>query len=139
MKNILTKKNVLWGSSLYVFFLSVLYVSGFDCYQNSWCHGTLGDLISRIIFALLPLIGIFFFSLLTYRMKDEVFLYWITFTKWYMPAWIFSSFFLLNSRSYGGGFGSFIDNWLRGVLVLGLLCAYLLVSIILIIKKRLEK
>ena len=46
----------------------------------------------------------FVFSVITYRMKDEVFQSWWTFARWFVPIIIIVTF-LLNMQSSGGGLG----------------------------------
>lgn len=135
MENWLTKKNILLCSSLYVLALIALYASHFDCYQATWCNGSLGDFMGGTILSLSPLAVIFLFSLLTYRMRDDIFAYWVTFTKWYFPVWIFCSFFFFTTHGHGGGFGGLIDKWLEAIFAWGLFSLYPLVSIILITRK----
>ncbi len=66
-----------------------------------------GNLICRVklqdLFVLLYSIPVLFlFSLITYRMRDEVFRAWWNFARWWVPVIIVVTL-LLNSASDGGG------------------------------------
>jgi hypothetical protein len=91
--NFITKKNVLLVSS--VFALALVAIVGGEALEL--CNrGTLCDRITdsfgpfSVILLIVPLL--FPFSLITYRMKEEVFQRWIRFAVWYIPLLIIGYF-----------------------------------------------
>ncbi|MDO8231925.1 MAG: hypothetical protein Q7T37_01860 [bacterium] len=94
-----TKKNVLRVSSGYIVYLTSLFLVSVVCYSN-WCRIHDDDLLGRILFFFAPLFPIFFLSLITYRMKDEVFQAWWGFARWWVPVIIVVTLLLENA---GGG------------------------------------
>lgn len=83
----LTKKNILITGGIGAIFVLFLVILGTDtCYRDDICkivrHAFGYDLLGvTIIFPL-----ILFFSILTYRMRDEVFEHWVRFAAWGVPA-----------------------------------------------------
>jgi len=55
------------------------------------------DTLSGIEIFFLPILPIALFSLITYRMKDDVFTTWIGFAKWWVPLTIFLTLIALGS------------------------------------------
>ena len=81
----MTKKNVLVISS--VFFTALIFLvifqetCNYDSHGFCWKYWTeLGD-ISGYILIFTP---VFFISLITYKMRDEIFVTWIKFTTWWV-------------------------------------------------------
>ncbi len=113
-----TKKYVLFvsgGSTLLV--LTLFYIGSNSCYANPFCNDTF------LILFLIPL-PLFFLSLFTYRMKDEVFRAWWNFARWWVLV-IFIATLLLNNLSGGGTIGmdkdftAFILIIFYSILILG--------------------
>ena len=73
---------------------------------------------------------VFLFSLITYKMRDEVSRAWITFAKWWVPAQIL--LVLLTPESSGGYFVVILDKQLVAILLSAL---FVLISLLLIIYK----
>jgi hypothetical protein len=103
MKKINTKKAVLWSAVVVMGILVVVDVIGGPriCgVANLVCRTNLEE-----IFTLLYSIPVFFLlSLITYRMKEEVFRAWWNFARWWVPVIIVATL-LLNSANSGGGMG----------------------------------
>ncbi|MFA5831093.1 MAG: hypothetical protein WC878_04670 [Candidatus Paceibacterota bacterium] len=82
----MTKKNVLLiSSNLIVILCFLAYIQTGDiCYMKSWCRNFWEEinLLGAILFIFIP---IFLFSLITYKMRDEVFRSWIHFSCWWIP------------------------------------------------------
>lgn len=80
------------------------------------------------------MIPVFFFSLITYKMQDEVFRSWWGFARWFVPVIVLVTLFQ-NMQSGGGGLG--IGGAVSGAfdfLVLVLLYAiFVIVSIVRIV------
>jgi hypothetical protein len=126
-----TKKSILvFGAigTIYFVALTLLSTTHF-CPNNQTCT----DLFMRFspwnlasyIFFTLPF---FFLSLITYRMKDEVFRAWWRFARWWVPVIIATTLFLENA---GGGGGLGIGSAVQGAfifLVLAILYAILIIT-----------
>lgn len=85
MKNLVTKKNVfIFSSALAVALLFVGYFQE-KCYENAhslcWQYW---DKIPDDIQVFYLMFPIFFFSLITYKLRDEVFESWMKFAKWWV-------------------------------------------------------
>lgn len=89
MKTLVTKKNILILSLFGTIFLVLLGMLGIEsCYRNTTCKMfrdllSFESLSSSILF--LPL---FLFSLITYKMRDEIFEIWVKFALWWAGATI---------------------------------------------------
>jgi hypothetical protein len=129
----ISKKLVLWISLIVTLFLGlVLIIEGKDyCYQNILCEKifNLAGFLSFNIF-LFPVI--LFFSLITYKMRDEVFRLWVRFTYIWLPLTLILVFIAPEYQNswlpiYEKGFVSFVMS-----------AIYVLVSIILVVIKHLS-
>ncbi len=84
--------------------LSLFSLENHSCYISPFCM-KIRSFFSSDIFTLVFLtIPIFFLSLITYKMRDEVFRAWWHFARWFVPVIIVVTF-LLNNASGGGGLG----------------------------------
>jgi hypothetical protein len=133
MNKLLTKKNVFFlglGSlSVLVIFASLMSMD--MCYQNSACHEFFVSLITRtFIFILFPFISIFLLSLVTYKMRDEIFAAWISFAVCWIPLSMLA--ILLTPADDGGSF----SIPLKGPLALFCAVALLVISLVIIIYKH---
>lgn len=132
MKNLLTKKNVfllgLGSLTALIIFGSIMSMD--MCYQNTNCHVFFVSSITRtFIFILFPFISLFLLSLLTYKMREEIFATWISFAKWWVPLSMVA--ILLTPTDDGGSF----SIPLKGPLALFCAVALLVVSLIIIAYK----
>lgn len=121
------KRNVLIISSAYAIFFLVIFMLGEYC-DSAWCRVHDDDPLGIIFFFLLPLLPLFFLSLITYRMKEEVFQAWWGFAWWWVLVIIAVTLFLQNA---GGGGGIGISGAVSGafdVLVIGILYVILVVT-----------
>ena len=93
-----TKKNsLLFGLGSTLLVIALFLLDSNYCYANPFCNDTF------MILFLIPF-PIFVFSLFTYRMKDEVFLAWFNFAKWWVPVIIGVTLWVENAGG-GGGWG----------------------------------
>jgi len=101
----MNKKNIFSVSGIAIILLLILgYIqSGDICYSRSWCNN-LWDNINTVGEILLVFIPVFIFSLITYKMRDEVFQAWWKFARWFVPV-IMLVTFLINSQDRSGGMG----------------------------------
>lgn len=100
-----TKKNVLRISSVYIFYFAVLLLVSSTCNGSNWCSIQEDDIFGLILFSFAPLAPLFLFSVITYRMKDEVFRAWWGFARWWVPVIIVATLLLENTGDGGGGIG----------------------------------
>lgn len=126
-----TKKYVLFvsgGSTLLV--LTLFYIGSNSCYANPFCNDTF------LILFLIPL-PLFFLSLITYRMRDEIFHAWWSFARWWVLVIIAVTLFLNMVGSGGGlGIGGAISSGFN-ILVLSIFYAILIVgSLVKIVGKH---
>jgi hypothetical protein len=100
----MTKKNVFLMSLVYVvYFAAILLVSAI-C-ESAWCRVHDDDFLGQVLFFFLPLLPVFLLSLITYRMRDEIFQAWWSFARWFVPVIIVVTFLLENAGSGGGYLG----------------------------------
>lgn len=98
------------------------------CYVNAFCmkiRSFFSNDIFMLVFLTPPLL---FLSLITYKMRDEVFRAWWGFARWWVPVIIVVTF-LLNSANSGGGLG--IGGAISSafdILIIGILYAVLIIT-----------
>jgi len=97
----MNKKSVLWvsgiaGGAFVLLLLALLY--NFCGIYRTICK----EVFSSIVYPFSPLPFVFILSLITYKMRDEVFQAWWRFARWFVPVIILVTF-LINSQSRGGG------------------------------------
>lgn len=116
----MTKKPILFigiiGSVL--LFLPAILNQALSCYQENWffCN----DSYRVVVFFMLPLLPVFFLSLLTYRMNDEVFRAWWNPARLWIPVIILATLITsaIDSQS-GSNIGDFpISPFVLGTLYL---------------------
>jgi hypothetical protein len=103
MNLIITKKLVLNFSGIYVLYFLALAVTSFVC-NSSWCRIHDADVLGVLFFVFMPLLPVFFFTLITYRMRQQVFDRWISFAVWATPLLIVLTY-LINSEGQQNGLG----------------------------------
>lgn len=131
----MTKKLILSSSIIatcMVLFTAFIYPS--ICPYKSFCWGYI-DTINFLTLISLPLLLMLPFSLITYKMRNEVFEYWRNFSLWYLPAMIVFTLILI-SGGHGGDFAGVVSGWFDGVVILALAVIYAFGSFCLILKKR---
>jgi len=124
----MTKKNILLISSVYIVFLIAVFLFGGKCYDNQWCHVNLNDILNSTATLFLPFLPLFLFSLITYKMKEQVFNSWIKFTIWFVPLTIFLTFITPDSS---GSFG--LPTFGKGVVAFLLSALFTIISILIIL------
>lgn len=96
------KKIVLWFSAIYVVcFIGAFLISEVIC-KAKWCRIHDDDFVGLILIIFFPFIPVFLLSLITYKLREEVFRAWWNFARWFVPI-IMLVTFLLNSAHRGGG------------------------------------
>jgi len=124
----MTKKNVLLVSSVYiVYFVTVLLVSAL-C-KSTWCKVREDDIFGILFFIFTPLIFVFFFSLITYKMKEGVFRAWWGFARWFAPVIIVVTL-LQNTAHTPSGFGGVASGAFDFALLFILYALFILISLI---------
>ncbi|MDD2766362.1 MAG: hypothetical protein PHH40_01190 [Candidatus Moranbacteria bacterium] len=99
----MNKRNVLWAGLISTgFFFLAMYPAIFGiCEMNNYDCRKTSDLI-QIIFGIFPVV--FFLSLITYKMRDEVFEAWWKPARFFIPI-IMLVTLLVNSKTRSGGMG----------------------------------
>jgi|SRR3989344_1741827 len=127
MKNLLTKKAVLLicvaGTILFLAALFSREIGLCPPYSRGDCSDTFDQVAQIFLPILLPLI----FSLITYKMREEVFEHWIKFAIWGIPVLIVLTYLILGGASNGGlgigsSYGSSFDALLF-ILLYGTFCS----------------
>lgn len=136
MKNIATKKIVLWGSlagTLAFFVLGSSWTYQY-CFQTGHCW-RLWEVIEIIMPLFVFVLFVFLFSLITYKMREEVFRAWWNFARWWVPLSIFLT--LIMPGSSGGGFGipSIFDKEFLAFILAAL---FFIISLVIIVRKSLK-
>lgn len=99
----MTKKNVLRISSSYIIYFILLLLVSWWC-RSSWCQMREDDAFGFVVYIFLPLAPVFLFSLITYKMHDNVFRAWWNFARWFVPI-IIAMTVILNNSGGGGTIG----------------------------------
>lgn len=102
MKKVNMKKIVFWasgiGGGLFIFLLlSLLY--GFCGSYRHVCK----DIYTPIAYLFFSFPFLFLLSLITYKMRDEVFRAWWSFVRWWVPVIIVTTLLLNSAGGDGGG------------------------------------
>ncbi len=134
----MTKKNTLAISAMYAVFFVVIFALSEFCHSD-WCRVHDDDPLGWVFFIFLPLLPVFFLSLLTYRMRDEAFRAWWNPARFWMPVIIVATIItsIIDSQS-----GSSIGDFPISIPVLGFLYALFISSSLWKIvrtNRRLEK
>ncbi len=125
----MTKKNVLYLLLTATLILLVVFFENEIC-GFSKCSMHFDKLPYLFIFAspaALPLL----FSLITYKMKEEVFQAWRNFSYWWIPLTMFLTLITPDSNSV-------IMSWGKEVPAMGMTLLYVLISIIIILRTWLK-
>jgi|GEM_PF-1048932 len=105
----MTKRNVLIASIIFVVFAYILsnpILFGFcrNTYTFKDYIGCFDDFPKLMSFLLINAsVAILPFSIITYKMKEEIFQSWWSFARWFVPVIIAVAFFFENAGG-GGGF-----------------------------------
>ena len=133
--NKINRRNILLFSILgTAYLLFATYYPDICAYKN-WCEDYTST-VDMLEFFTVPAPLLFLFSLVTYRMADEVFERWRNFSLWYLP--IFTLLMLPLTASTGSGFGGLIQKGINNMLIILFVFAYFVTSTVLIIRKRNE-
>lgn len=134
MKNLVTKKKLLWVSLVGVLIVPALgSIFSYDyCFAQGHCP-RLWEIIGSLTPIFFLFIPLFLLSLITYWMHEEVFLAWLRFTYWWIPLTIL---LVLMTKDSSGGFG-IPDILSRESVAMIFSALFLFISLILIIWKAL--
>lgn len=137
MKNFVTKKNVLIGSLLgsLVFFLGILFLLSNFCSPQFWvgCRGV-NDFVGVMIMFSVVFPFLLPFSLLTYKLPEQVFRSWLHFTYAWIPIsllFIFTTPVTSHSWAISVGSGRETITWIMNGL-------FVVISLVLIIVKSIS-
>lgn len=130
MKNLMTKKIVLYVGMAGTVLLLVLFSRAVSdwlytyCFSTGRCPNFLDyiDLVGHFLLLTPPL---FLLSLITYKMRDEVFRAWWNFARWWVPVIILVTY-LQSTQERGGGMAATMSGGFD-ILLLGLFYFILIV------------
>ena len=131
MKKINTKKIVLLSSLSYIIIFGIIFFVTKFC-NSSWCRVHDDDPLGMFLLTFLFFIPIFILSLITHKMRDEVFHAWWSFARWWVPVIIFVTIFLNNVSTGGGTLG--MDEIFSGLIYSVLYGILIVVSVIKIVR-----
>jgi hypothetical protein len=129
----MTKKSVfsmgVVGNILLIFLVYIQ--SGNICYLRSWCNELWGsiNLLGEILFVFIP---VFLLSLITYKMREEVFRAWWNFARWFAPIIIIVTYFI-NSAHQQSGFAGVAQGAFETLILIILYAVFIIVSLARII------
>lgn len=118
------KRIVLNVSLCYIAYFALLFFTTYFC-SSSWCDFQEDGLFGVILYLFLPLAPVFLLSLITWKMREEVFTAWWNFARWWIPVIIATTIFantsLQNRHGYLGdlGFGLMVISIPYVILVVG--------------------
>ncbi len=125
----LTKKNVLIISALYMVVFGITVMFNSACYNLRWCQENLWFFIETFS----PLAPVFIFTLITYWMRDEVFDAWISFARWFVPI-IFVVTLIFGGGGGGGmGISGAISGWFNAIIIGAFYVVFVVISLYKII------
>ncbi|MDO8482024.1 MAG: hypothetical protein Q7S75_03000 [bacterium] len=154
-----TKKIVLWagvGALLLIILIAVIQDKSygacsfktFERIHPNWVYTPDGnsvyqpeiswdriDLCEQLAFALIPLLPLLLLSLITYKMKDEVFRAWWNFARWWVPLIIIVTILLENA---GGGGTLGMDKDFTAFILIILYSVLVIVSLVKIVRAYLK-
>ena len=108
------------------------YIGNYRICDNFIAGGSAGDcpfILSDIELVLFPILPLFLFSLITYKMRDEIYQSWFRFAMWWIPLSMFS---ILIAPSYSSDWMFPID---KGRVAFFSSLVFTLISLILIAYK----
>ncbi|GEM_PF-690816 len=123
----MTKKNILIVSLGYPLYVGLVLFTDKIC-KFSWCDIGANALIDFLLIIFFPMLPVFIFSLITYKMRDEVFEAWRNFSYWWIPLSIF--LILITPES-----NSVIMSWGKEIPAIGMSLLYMGISIGVILGK----
>lgn len=129
----MTKKKVFWIASVYVAFFAVIFLIDKVCH-DAWCRIHDDDVLGILFITFLPLLPIFLLSLITYKLREEVFRSWLHFAYWWIPISLLFTLPVPDSRG-GGGFGMHSFGSEDFAMVLSIL--FFFISLIIIVIRSL--
>ena len=129
----MTKKIVLWVSLAYVvYFIGAFLISEVIC-KETWCRIHDDDFLGLMLIVFSPLILVFLFSIITYKMQEDVFRAWWNFARWFVPVIMFVTFLIGFADTGGGVAGAAGDSF--SYFILGVLYAiFVITSLVKIVR-----
>ena len=133
------KKIVFWASllpSLLIVILVVFLVSNI-CSNNKLCElgVSLLNVLGTTVF-IFPCVLVF--SLITYKMKEEIFKSWVRFVYWYVPVYIAYSIWVSGILNDTGDMSVLFSQGLTMLFILFLIFLFVLISIFIIVRKYIK-
>jgi hypothetical protein len=129
----MTKKNVLFISLIgtLLFFSQFLFDSG-SCGNAKLCN-KIGDVLNQDNLTLIFIIPfVFLLSLITYKMREEVFQAWWNFARWFVPIIIIVTY-LINSAHQQGGFAGVAQGAFEFLILFVFYALFIIITLVRII------
>ena len=92
-------------------------------------YGQCMDVAYGVILALSPIVLLFFFSLITYKMRDEIYVAWFKFARWWTPL---SMLAILIAPEYSSDWIYRIE---KGTVALLTMSIFIIVSVLIVAAK----
>ena len=131
------KRSIFFLSLSGVIFITLVLILelGLSCSSSKYVFCNIVFTITNIFgFYLLYFPFVFLFSLITYRMNDQVFKKWFNFAIWYLGLLTLFMFLMTSSPNGGGYIG--IGDWFVSMLFFFLLFIFFIASVIIIVSKN---
>lgn len=125
------KKIVLYVSLLYAVYFFAIILTSFIC-ESSWCRIRDDDFFGIVFFVFLPFLLVFLFSIITYRMRDEIFRAWWNFAVWFVPIIVIVTF-LQNIEHQQSGFAGVAQGSFETLILIIFYTIFIIVSLARII------
>lgn len=127
----------------YILLIIIMYIFSdpirFGICDNRYTFGEHIGCLDRwhehvLIISLILFLSSLPFSVITYRMKDQVFVSWFKFARWYVPLLVIAYFVFPTSISGGLGIGSGITEGFNTLVLILLFSIFAITSIVKIVR-----
>lgn len=132
MNLMLKKKTVFWITFSYLPLIAGIFLIAKICDTNHMCEIREDRFPGILIQVLVPFFFSMIFSLITYRMREQIFRRWLGFSIWATPLLALLTFLLLSNGGNGSGLKGVIGGGFDFMIALCLYIAYVIVSLYLI-------
>lgn len=121
------KKKILIASLVYPLFIGTVMLLDKTC-NSSWCDIGADSPLGFLLIIFFPLFPTLLFSLITYKMREEVFLAWCNFSYWWIPLSVLLVLITPESNSV-------IMSWGKEIPAIGMTILYVAISTGIILGK----
>lgn len=128
----MTKRNIFFVSVVgsILFLILIFLLESHTCSEWwLWCRKYIWNSSNLILKLLLITPPIFLFSLITYKMRDEVFRAWWRFARWWVPV-IIGITLLLNDTVKGGDFPATVGRGFNMLIIIFFYIIFIVISLV---------